>query len=180
MFRAVSSKDVFQVGRLKERLTANSYVLSHYPGVCIFLLSPEDAELLAWQHRISYIVLKVTKFFSSCVAVIWRLRIFEAERRGNYHSGHFSHFQTWPPTHIFLRGRPYLEQILKPWLAWILGAFVSTVHWWEFTYWINPFCHIPLFLLKFSRLFFFCKQLVFPNSSAWNSCCLWIGLEAVR
>lgn len=46
------------------------------------------------------------------------------ERRGNYRSGHSSHFQTWPPTHVFLWGRPYLEQILEPWLAWILGVFV--------------------------------------------------------
>lgn len=49
------------------------------------------------------------------------------EKRGNYHSGHSSHFQTRPPTHVFLWGRPYLEQILEPWLAWILGGFVMGV-----------------------------------------------------
>lgn len=156
MFGAVSSKGIFQVRRLKERLTANSHFLSHYPSRCLY--SPGltracwIASVIAQNKLYSP---KSHEIFSSCVAVIWRLSIFEAERRRNHHSGRFSHFQTWPPTHIFLWGRPYLEQILKPWLAWILGAFVSTVHWWEFTYWINPFYHIPLFLLKFSRLFFF-------------------------
>lgn len=93
------------------RLAANCSYSHHYPGDCISCShhSMQNCQSNALEQQLwgpgSHDFVKLCTAESKSL-IVWRWK------GGETHSGHLSHFQTWPPTHVFLWGRPCLEQIL--------------------------------------------------------------------